>query len=88
MWPSRSAGKCIALREREFVKAARTLGQAPLQIMLSEILPNVSSTIIIFIPLMIANSILLEAALSYPRSAVSSRLTPSWGTHDQRRGPA
>ena len=33
--------------------------------MFSEILPNVSSTIVVLLPLMIANSILLEAALSY-----------------------
>jgi peptide/nickel transport system permease protein len=72
-------GQVIALREREFVQAARTLGQAPLKIMLSEILPNVSSTVIIFIPLMIANSILLEAALSYLGAGVQPP-NPSWGT--------
>ncbi|MGD0810556.1 MAG: ABC transporter permease subunit, partial [Acidimicrobiales bacterium] len=43
------------------------------------ILPNVSSTIIIFIPLMIANSILLEAALSYLGAGVQPP-DPSWGT--------
>jgi peptide/nickel transport system permease protein len=39
----------------------------------------VSSTIIIFIPLMIANSILLEAALSYLGAGVQPP-DPSWGT--------
>jgi peptide/nickel transport system permease protein len=72
-------GQIIALREREFVQAAHTLGQSPLKIMLSEILPNVSSTIVIFVPLMIANSILLEAALSFLGAGVQPP-SPSWGT--------
>ncbi len=72
-------GQIIALREREFVQAAHTLGQSPLKIMLSEILPNVSSTIVIFVPLMIANSILLEAALSFLGAGVQPP-NPSWGT--------
>ena len=33
--------------------------------MFSEILPNLASTIVVFIPLILANAILLEAALSY-----------------------
>jgi peptide/nickel transport system permease protein len=69
----------IALREREFVQAARTLNESPLRIMLSELLPNISSTIIIFIPLMIANSILLEAALSFLGAGVQAP-NASWGT--------
>jgi peptide/nickel transport system permease protein len=47
--------------------------------MLSEILPNISSTIVIFIPLMIANSILLEAALSFLGAGVQAP-NASWGT--------
>lgn len=72
-------GQVVALREREFVQAARMLDQSPLRIMMSEILPNVSSTIIVFVPLMIANSILLEAALSYLGAGVQPP-NPSWGT--------
>src|SRR6202043_3349932 len=55
----------LTLREREFVDAARQQGLRPSRIMVSEILPNLSSTIIVFVPLIVANAILLEAGLSY-----------------------
>ncbi len=72
-------GEVLSLREREFVDAARTLGLGPLKIIFSELLPNLSSTIIVFVPLMIANSILLEAGLSYLGAGVQPP-NPSWGT--------
>jgi len=72
-------GQVLGMREQEFVDAARVGGAGPLRIMWSEILPNLSSTIIVFIPLMIANAILLEAALSYLGAGVQPP-NPSWGT--------
>jgi peptide/nickel transport system permease protein len=72
-------GQVLGLREQEFVDAARVGGAAPLRIMLSEILPNVASTIVVFIPLMVANAILLEAALSFLGAGVQPP-NPSWGT--------
>ena len=72
-------GQVLGLREQEFVDAARVGGAGPVRIMLSEILPNVASTIVVFIPLMIANAILLEAALSYLGAGVQPP-NPSWGT--------
>jgi peptide/nickel transport system permease protein len=72
-------GQVLGLREQEFVDAARVGGAGPLRIMVSEILPNVASTIIVFVPLMIANAILLEAALSYLGAGVQPP-NPSWGT--------
>ncbi len=69
----------LTLREREFVDAARQQGLGNLRIMFGEILPNVASTIIIFIPLMLANAILLEAALSYLGAGVQPP-NSSWGT--------
>jgi peptide/nickel transport system permease protein len=72
-------GQVLGLREQEFVDAARVGGAGPLRIMWSEILPNLSSTIVVFIPLMIANAILLEAALSYLGAGVQPP-NPSWGT--------
>jgi peptide/nickel transport system permease protein len=71
-------GQVLGLREREFVDAARQQGLSHLQIMFSEILPNVISTIIVFIPLMLANSILFEAGLSYLGAGVRPP-NPSWG---------
>jgi peptide/nickel transport system permease protein len=72
-------GQVLGMREQEFVDAARVGGAGPLRIMWSEILPNLSSTIVVFIPLMIANAILLEAALSYLGAGVQPP-NPSWGT--------
>jgi len=72
-------GQVLGLREQEFVDAARVGGAGPLRIMLSEILPNVASTIVVFIPLMVANAILLEAALSFLGAGVQPP-NPSWGT--------
>jgi peptide/nickel transport system permease protein len=72
-------GQVLGLREREYVDAARTQGMGPLRILVSEILPNVASTLIVFFPLMVANAVLLEAALSYLGVGVQSP-NPSWGT--------
>src|SRR5947209_15555038 len=51
----------------------------PWRIMFSEILPNVASTAIVFIPLMLANAILLEAYLSFLGAGVQPP-NASWGT--------
>jgi peptide/nickel transport system permease protein len=72
-------GQVLSLREREFVEAARAQGAGPLRIMGSEILPNLSSTIVVFFPLLIANAILLEAALGFLGAGVRPP-EPSWGT--------
>ena len=72
-------GQVLGLREKEFVEAARAQGAGPLRIMFTEILPNLSSTIVVFLPLMIANAILLEAALSFLGAGVRPP-NPSWGT--------
>jgi peptide/nickel transport system permease protein len=72
-------GQVLGLREREFIDAARTQGLGHVRIMASEILPNLASTIIVFIPLIIANAILLEAGLSYLGAGVQDP-NPSWGT--------
>jgi peptide/nickel transport system permease protein len=72
-------GQVLGLREKEFVEAARAQGAGPLRIMFTEVLPNLLSTIIVFLPLMIANAILLEAALSFLGAGVRPP-NPSWGT--------
>jgi peptide/nickel transport system permease protein len=72
-------GQVLTLREREFIDAARQQGLSHLRIMTSEILPNLSSTIVVFIPLILANAILLEAGLSYLGAGVQPP-NPSWGT--------
>jgi peptide/nickel transport system permease protein len=71
-------GQVLSLREKEFVEAARAQGAGPLRTMFSEILPNLSSTIVVFFPIMVANAILLEAALSFLGAGVRPP-EPSWG---------
>ncbi len=71
--------QALSLREREFVAAARVQGVGPLRIMFDEILPNLTSSIVVFVPLIIANAILLEAGLSYLGAGVQDP-NPSWGT--------
>jgi peptide/nickel transport system permease protein len=72
-------GQVLQLREREFIDAARQQGQSDWKIMFFEVLPNLASTIVVFIPLILANAILLEAALSYLGAGVQPP-NPSWGT--------
>jgi peptide/nickel transport system permease protein len=72
-------GQVLALREREFIEAARAMGLSNARILFSELLPNLASTIIVFVPLMVANAILLEAGLSYLGAGVQPP-NPSWGT--------
>lgn len=76
--------QAMSLREREFVDAARVMGGpptllSPLRIMVREIVPNLTSTIAVFVPLVFANAVLLEAGLSYLGAGVQDP-NPSWGT--------
>jgi len=69
----------LSLREREFIDAARQQGLSDVRIMFTELLPNVASTIVVFIPLILANAILLEAALTFLGAGVQPP-NSSWGT--------
>jgi peptide/nickel transport system permease protein len=72
-------GEVLALSEKEFVEAAVAQGAGPLQVMFREILPNLASTVIVFFTLMIANSMLFEAGLSFLGAGVQAP-NSSWGT--------
>ncbi len=69
----------LSLREREFVEAARAVGMSRRRIALSELLPNLSPTIFAFAPMLFANAVLLEAALSFLGAGIQPP-APSWGT--------
>lgn len=71
-------GTVLSLREKEFVEAAVAGGAGPLRVMFGELLPNLSSTIIVFFTLGIANAMLFEAALSFLGVGVLPPDT-SWG---------
>jgi peptide/nickel transport system permease protein len=73
-------GEVLTLREREFVDAARILGYNRARIIFSEILPNLSASILpVFFALQVAQSIVLEAALSFLGAGVQPP-SASWGT--------
>lgn len=72
-------GQVLSVREKEFVEAAVAQGASDLRIIFREILPNVVSTVIVLLPLMIATTILTESALSYLSIGVQPP-TASWGT--------
>jgi peptide/nickel transport system permease protein len=72
-------GQVLSLRESEFVLAAIGLGVPSHRIMLRDILPNVSTTLIVFVPLMMALNMLTESALSFLSIGVQPP-DASWGT--------
>lgn len=72
-------GQVLALREREFVKAAISTGAKNSTIMFREILPNLAPNVLVFIPIMIALSMLTESALSFLSIGVQPPAA-SWGT--------
>lgn len=71
-------GEVLALRGREYVDAARTIGAAPVRIVLRHILPNILPLMIVYISLVIPGLILAEAGLSFLGIGVQVP-TPSWG---------
>ena len=71
-------GFTLSLREKEFVEASRSLGASDLRIIWKEILPNLLGPMIVWTTLLIPQSILFEAALSYLGLGVPPQ-TASWG---------
>lgn len=55
----------LALREREFVEAARAGGASPLRIVVREILPNALPAGIVYLGLLLAQVMLIEAGLGF-----------------------
>ncbi len=72
-------GQVLSVREKEYVEAATSSGASNLRLMFGEILPNVITTVIVMLPLMIATTVLTEAALSFLGIGVQDPQA-SWGT--------
>ena len=72
-------GQILSLREKEFIEASIAQGASPFRVMFIELLPNIASSVLVFFTLIIANNILLEAALSFLGAGVQPP-TASWGT--------
>ncbi|WFR63721.1 ABC transporter permease [Paenibacillus amylolyticus] len=71
--------KALQERELDYVKASKTLGSSHLKIMLSQVLPNLSSIIIVTMTLNLAANIGLESGLSFLGFGFPES-TPSLGT--------
>lgn len=72
-------GQALSVRERDFVTAASALGAGPWRIMLRHIWPNVVGAIIVQSSLMVAQAIIVEAALSFLGLGVEPPQA-SWGS--------
>ena len=72
-------GQVLSVVKKEFVEASTAQGAGNSRLLFLEILPNVVSTVIVLLPLMIATTILTEAALSFLSVGVQPP-NVSWGT--------
>jgi peptide/nickel transport system permease protein len=71
-------GQVLALREREFVEAARSIGASPTRVVFRHIIPNCVGPILVGATLGVAGAILTESALSFLGFGVQPPAT-SWG---------
>ena len=71
-------GDVLALKEREFVLAARSIGTSRTMMILRHILPNVLSPIMVSATLGVANAIITESALSFLGLGFPPDF-PTWG---------
>ena len=71
-------GDVLALKQREFVMAARSIGTPDQKIILRHILPNILSPILVSATLGIANAIITESALSFLGLGFPPDF-PTWG---------
>ncbi len=71
-------GEVLALKEREYVLAARSIGTAPVGIILRHILPNVVSPVMVAATLEIAGAIITESVLSFLGLGFPPDF-PTWG---------
>lgn len=71
-------GDVLALKEREFVLAAQSIGTPARRIILRHILPNVMSPIMVSATLGVASAIITESALSFLGLGFPSDF-PTWG---------
>lgn len=72
-------GVVLTIRNADFVNAARLLGASNLRIMLTEVLPNVVTQVIISATQNLGVVILTEASMSYLGMGIPLP-TPAWGT--------
>src|SRR5580700_8296624 len=71
-------GQVLAVREREFVEAARALGASDLRVIVRHILPNIIQPVVVQAAIGMAGAILAEATMSFLGLGVPPP-TASWG---------
>ncbi len=71
-------GQVLALRELEYVQAAKALGLKNMRIIVRHILPNVLGPVIVIAAANFASAIIIEAGLSFLGVGIQPP-TPSWG---------
>ena len=68
----------LAVREREYVEAARAAGAGPVRVLLRHVLPNGIDPVIVLCTLLIPAAILTESMLSFLGLGITEP-TPTWG---------
>jgi len=71
-------GQVLAIRRREFIEAAKTMGYGRRRILLRHLIPNALGPIIVYATLTIPQVMLLEAVLSFLGLGVQAPMS-SWG---------
>jgi peptide/nickel transport system permease protein len=71
-------GQTLAIKEKEYIEAARSLGAGPFRIMFVDILPNLLAPVLVVATLLIPNAVVFESTLSYLGLGIQPP-TPSWG---------
>jgi len=79
-------GEVLRVKESEFIEASKSLGAEKKRIIFRHILPNVLHIIIVLTTLMIATSILVEAAISFLGFGDAAAIT--WGQQLQKANEA
>ena len=71
-------GETLVIKETDYVSLARVHGCSHLRIMLVHIFPNLRNTVIVYLSLIFAQSVLAESAFSFLGVGVPPE-TPTWG---------
>ncbi len=72
-------GQVIALKQQEFIVAARAMGLRPVTIILRHLVPNTLGPVVVYATLTVPSVMLLEAFLSFLGLGVQAPLA-SWGS--------
>ena len=71
-------GETLAIKGNDYVALAQVHGCSNLRIMIRHVFPNIRNTIIVYISLIFAQSVLAESSFSFIGAGVPAE-TPTWG---------